>query len=159
MSEVLETPRSVDHAQFTIERTINASPARVFAAFENPEARTRWFFDGAHPSPIKQDFRVSGQERSAFDIADGPGAGTYTNETTWLDIVPEERIAMAYTMARDGVRFSASVATIMLKPDGKKTKLSFVEQGAFFEGADGPEMRKGGWTELLDALTREAERA
>jgi uncharacterized protein YndB with AHSA1/START domain len=159
MSEVLETPRSVDHAQFTIERTINASPARVFRAFEDAEARTRWFFDGAHPSPVKQDFRVGGQERSLFDIADGPGAGSYTNETTWLDIVPEQRIAFGYTMARDGVRFSASLGTIMLTPTGKGTKLVMTEQGAFFEGADGPAMRKDGWTELLDALKREVERA
>ncbi len=160
MTEVLSAARSVDYAKFEIERTIKASPARVFRAFEDPDAYVRWFMQGAHPDGTKftHDFRVGGQEHSAFEIPDGPGAGSYTNDTTYLDIVPEHRIAFGYAMARDGVRFSASLATFVLKSDGKGTKLTYTEQGAFFEGADGPEMRKGGWGGLLDALVEEAER-
>src|SRR3972149_10391919 len=124
MSEVLSAARNVEHAQFTIERTIKASPARVVAAFEHDDAYVRWFMQGVHPKEIDftHQFRVGGQERSHFDIPDGPGAGSYTNETAYLDIVPEQRIAFAYTMARDGVRFSASLATITLTPAGKSTK-------------------------------------
>jgi uncharacterized protein YndB with AHSA1/START domain len=37
------TERSVVHATFVINRVYDASPARVFRAFSNPEARDRWF--------------------------------------------------------------------------------------------------------------------
>ena len=35
---------------------------------------------------------------------------------------------------------------------GDATVLILTHQGAFFEGSDGPQMRKGGWEHLLDRL-------
>jgi uncharacterized protein YndB with AHSA1/START domain len=35
--------RSVTHSTFVIERTYDASPARVFAAWLQPKAKARWF--------------------------------------------------------------------------------------------------------------------
>jgi hypothetical protein len=43
-------------------------------------------------------------------------------------------------------------------PTEKGTDLIFTEQAAFFEGADGPQMREAGWRELLEALARELAR-
>jgi uncharacterized protein YndB with AHSA1/START domain len=37
------TERSVTHATFVIERTYDASPSRVFAAFADPAIHDRWF--------------------------------------------------------------------------------------------------------------------
>ena len=37
------TERSVTHATFVIDRTYDASPARVFGAFADPAAKKRWF--------------------------------------------------------------------------------------------------------------------
>jgi hypothetical protein len=34
----------------------------------------------------------------------------------------------------------------------------FTEQGAYFEGADGPAVREEGWSKLLDQLTEKLER-
>ena len=34
----------------------------------------------------------------------------------------------------------------------------FTEQAAFFEGADGPQMREDGWRKLLDQLAAELAR-
>ena len=47
------------------------------------------------------------------------------------------------------------MATIELLPAGSGTDLVFTHQGAYFEGADGPEMRKGGWESLLNKLVKE----
>jgi len=34
---------SVQHGSFTIERRFDAAPARVFAAWSNPDAKAGWF--------------------------------------------------------------------------------------------------------------------
>ena len=66
--------------------------------------------------------------------------------------MPNRRIVIAYTMSLGDRRFSASLATFEFLPTQKGTDLVFTEQAAFFEGADGPEMREAGWIKLLDEL-------
>ncbi len=46
------TERSVTHATFVVERSYEASPARVFAAWADPAAQARWF---AGPDGYYQD--------------------------------------------------------------------------------------------------------
>ena len=43
-------------------------------------------------------------------------------------------------------------------PSGDGTRLTLTEQGAFFEGADGPDVREKGWRALLEALGKELRR-
>jgi len=52
----------------------------------------------------------------------------------------------------DGTPFSAALATVELIKTDQGTDLILTHQGAYFENADGPEMRKGGWNDLLDRL-------
>jgi uncharacterized protein YndB with AHSA1/START domain len=59
---------------------------------------------------------------------------------------------MASTMALGGHRISASLLTFELAADGDGALLTLTHQGAFFEGADGPEMRRDGWRHLLRRL-------
>ena len=103
------------------------------------------------------DFKVGGKERAQMKMGPGtPVAGkTLVNDVIYEDIVPSRRIVTAYRMSMDGTPFSASLATIELIPDGSGTDLLFTHQGAYFENADGPEMRKAGWVSLLNKLTKE----
>jgi hypothetical protein len=55
-------------------------------------------------------------------------------------------------------RISASLGTVEFLPSGTGTDLILTHQGAFFEGADGPEMREEGWRKLLERLTGEFAR-
>ncbi|MEA2665876.1 MAG: hypothetical protein QOI11_2820 [Candidatus Eremiobacteraeota bacterium] len=143
--------RSTEHATFVIERTYDAAPARVFAAWADPAAKRRWFGDpdgpanGAH----ELDFRVGGRE---FNRGGPPGGPVYTYEARYHDIVPNERIAYAYTMDLDEQRISVSVTTVEFAPAGAGTRLVFTEQGAFLDGKDKPAFREQGTNELLDAL-------
>jgi len=61
-------------------------------------------------------------------------------------------------MALAGKRFSVSLVTIELLPNEHGTDLILTHQGAFFEGADGPETREAGWRQLLEKLATELSR-
>ena len=97
------------------------------------------------------NFRVGGTDRSSFRVQ----GMECVNDTVYLDIVADRRIVIAYTMTLGGRRISSSQATFELGPAERVTDLIFTEQGAFFEGADGPQMRQEGWTKLLESLARE----
>jgi uncharacterized protein YndB with AHSA1/START domain len=150
--------RSTEHATLVIERTYPASPARVFNAFADPEAKTRWFvgpdeweLQGGH----EIDFRIGGRER----LGSGPPGGqVHSFEAVYQDIVPDQRIVYTYDMHLDETRISVSLATIELAPEGDGTRLTFTEQSVFLDGADYPAQREQGTRSLLDKLDAELRR-
>ncbi|HTQ54166.1 MAG TPA: SRPBCC family protein [Bryobacteraceae bacterium] len=154
--------QTVVHSTFVIERHYPAAPERVFAALADPAKKRRWYADvrGLGVEQFEMDFRVGGGERTRYQVTEGPVKGsTITNETTYLDIVANRRVVIAYSMQLGEHRISASLATFELLPDGDGTGLVFTEQGAYFEGADGPQMREEGWRNLLDHFAKEVARA
>ena len=150
---------TVVHSTFQLERKLKASPERVFRAFAEKAAKRRWFFEGSSHllEHHELDFKVGGWERAQMKMGPGtPVSGkTLTNDAIYEDIVPARRIVTAYRMSMDGTPFSASLATIELIPNGSGTDLIFTHQGAYFENADGPAMRKEGWEKLLGKLVKE----
>lgn len=148
---------TVSHASFTIERDFPQSPARVFAAWSDPVARQRWFVDDPNfaVSEYDQDFRIGGREKGRFSQ---DGKLLYHNDTIIWHIVPNERLVFSYTMGTDAGPFSASLATVEIRPKGKGSQMIFTEQAAFFDNADGPEIRKAGWTDLIEKLAGEVAR-
>ncbi|MBO9708640.1 MAG: SRPBCC family protein [Caulobacter sp.] len=150
-------PDPAVHDTFVLEHRYAAPPARVFAAFADPALKRGWCAEGgAHDvEAYALDFQVGGLETARYRFkGGGPFAGVgLAADGVHLDIVPEARIVMASTMALGGHRISASLLTIELAADGEGgTRLVLTHQGAFFEGADGPEMRRDGWRHLLRRL-------
>jgi uncharacterized protein YndB with AHSA1/START domain len=145
--------RSVTHGTFVIERNYPVAPERVFAAFSDPAKKHRWFVDdeASGVEDFGMDFRVGGVERKRFSNK----YGVFTNDTVYLDIIPDRRIIFAYTMSMGDRRFSSSQATVELLTTEKGTNLIFTDQGAYFEGSDGPKMRQDGWRVLLESLAKE----
>ena len=146
------------HGNFTIERHYPAPPARVFAAFADPSKKKSWFAasDSHEIIAFESDFRVGGVERLHYRFGEGtpfPGA-ELTNDGYFHDIQPERRIVTSSHMSLAGKPVSVALVTIELSPADGGTDVSCTFQGAFFEGSDGPEMRKGGWETLFDRLGR-----
>ena len=84
---------TVTNATFTIERMLNASPARVFAAYATLEAKSAWFRAPAEIETINRelDFRVGGAERFH---ARWPSGLITDFQAAYHDIVPDERIIL-----------------------------------------------------------------
>lgn len=146
--------RSVVHSTFTIDRTYDWPPARVFAAWADPSLKSRWFGGGTDDKPmdLDMDFRVGGHERDRSE----PGA----YEARYHEIVPDERIVFTYDLSFGGPLVSASLATVEFRAigDGSGTQLTYTEHGAFLDGLDDPEPRKNGTGGMLDELARWLER-
>jgi uncharacterized protein YndB with AHSA1/START domain len=142
--------RSVTHNTFVIERTYNATPERVFAAWSDPALKRRWFSGSDEAGPgYELDFRVDGRERN---LGGPPGGPVYTYEARYREIVPGERIVFTYDMYLDEPLMSVSVVTVELRAEGAGTGLTFTEHCAHLDGGDTPQQRKHGTEELLDKL-------
>ena len=147
------TERSVTHATFSIERTYDSPPAKVFKAFADPKIKRGWFAEGEgwEIEEFTGEFKVGGYERSRFRFR---GGEPIRNDTSYHDIVPNERIIFAYSMTIGEKRISASLATFQFKQAGNGTQLVFTEQGAVLDGLDTAGPREAGWKDLLNALGR-----
>jgi uncharacterized protein YndB with AHSA1/START domain len=147
------------HSTFVIERSFPKSPELVFSAFADAAKKRRWFAEGPmhEVEEFNSDFRVGGIERFRYRFKEGtPFKGIeVTNQGTYQEIVPNRRIVSASTMALGGKPISASLVTVEFVPTANGTDLICTHQGAFFEGADGPQIREAGWRKLIDNLATE----
>ena len=154
--------QSVIHSTFVIDRSYPKPPEVVFSAFADAAKKRRWFAEG-HSHAVEEfemDFRVGGTERARYRFKEGspfPGVAL-TNEGSYQDIVPNRCIVNASTMTLGDKRISSSLVTFEFLRTDKGTDLICTHQGAFFEGADGPQMREAGWLKLLEHLAKDLER-
>ncbi len=143
---------TITNATFTIERVLNASPARVFAAYGSLEAKSAWF---RAPSDIETlnrdfDFRVGGTERFH---ARWPSGIITDFQATYHDIVENERIILVYDMFHNGDKLSVSLLTLELRGEGDRTRLIHTEQGSYLTGgAEAVQGREHGTTWHIDNL-------
>jgi len=151
------TQRSAVHDTFRIDRHFNASPARVFQAFADPQAKALWF---GGPAEMKRDeeefdFREGGREAMTSVFDDGT---RFAFVATYTDIVPDERIVYTYEMSMNGSRISVSVVTVEVRADADGgTAFSVTEQGVYLDGLDNAAQRRQGTEDLMDKLGRSLE--
>lgn len=150
---VATTPaaRSVVHGQFRIERNFDATPAQVYRALTELDAKSQWFRGGADQTILARtmDVRPGGREHVQGRWTSGMVS---TFDATYLDVVPDARLVYAYEMHIDTRKISVSLATFELKPNGSGTQLVLTEQGAFLDGYDDAGAREHGTNMLVDQL-------
>ncbi|MFJ2839474.1 SRPBCC domain-containing protein [Nocardia sp. NPDC087230] len=148
--------RTINHAQFTIEREVPVAPAVAFQAFADPAIKSKWFGgeEGWELTEASVDFRVGG-----IEINEGIFQKSVTSRfvATYTDIIDNERLVYTYDMWLDGAHISTSVATWEFEPTSTGTKLTLVEFGAHLDGHDTGAQREEGTRELVDTLAKYLE--
>ena len=126
---------TITNAKFTIERVLNASPARVFAAYSSLEAKGAWFKAPADIETLNRDFdfRVGGRERFRARWPDGRITDF---QAVYHDIVENERIILVYDMFHNDDKLSVSLLTLEFTAQGDKTRLVHTEQGSYLSGGE-----------------------
>ncbi len=132
----------------TLKRRLKASPAKVFAAWTDPEKVKRWMGPGeVKVQRAENDARVGGRYRWQMKSPDGE---EYDVSGVYRDVVANEKLV--FTWAWKSAPELESVVTVLLKPDGDGTLLTLThEQFADEESRDG---HQHGWIGALDKLER-----
>jgi len=155
MTETAIAP--VNHATLVIERSYEASPARVFAAFASPKARMRWGVPSKNVELVydEADFRIGG-----LDIGRcGPrGNLIYRVETRYHDIVPGQRIISTEVVSEGQHRLSFALITVEFEPVADGTRLVLTDQVAAYGGASMVDGHRAGFDAALDNLRAELAR-
>jgi uncharacterized protein YndB with AHSA1/START domain len=142
------TTRSVTHSTVTLEREYDAGPAEVFRAWSDPAMKARWFAGDGTEHAL--DFRVGGLE-TARGHHDG---NLISFDTTYHEIVTDERICYTSTMTMSNVVTTTSLTTIEFVPNREGTRMVLTEHGAYLDGHELPEWREEGTSSQLDNLAK-----
>lgn len=145
--------RSVIHREFTIQRMLDAVPARAFHAWADPEAKRSWSAceDEMVSAEYSLDFQTGGLEINRLVDA---GGIEHLFRGYYLDIVEAERIIYAYSMFLGARKLSASIVTVQFAARASQTEMTYTEQIAFLDGHQDPEDRIRGTAEGFRNLER-----
>jgi uncharacterized protein YndB with AHSA1/START domain len=139
----------VGRQSLTFERRLNAAPAKVYAAWTDPEKITRWFGrSDAKPGSFQAeiDARIGGRYRVSFSTDDE----YYEVGGIYREVVPNQKLVFSWAWHSTPER--ESLVTVSLKPDGDGTLLTLTHEQLFDQAArDGHER---GWLGALDKLER-----
>ncbi len=132
----------------TLKRRLKASPAKVFAAWTDPEKVKRWMGPGAIVAvAAESDARPGGRYRIAMREPDG---APHDVGGVYREVVADERLVFTWAWETDPER--ESLVTVEFKADGDGTLLTLThEQFADEESRDG---HKRGWNGALDKLEK-----
>ena len=151
--------QTVSHGSFSLEREYPVPPERVFAAFSTREAKISWFAQGdeflAEMKEYTLDFQVGGRER--LDATSTSG-NRLVVETTFNDIVENERIVATYDVKVNDRRISVSLWSVQLIATENGTRLITNEDGAFLDDLDDSKNRQSGVERDLEQLRLYLER-
>jgi len=132
----------------TLKRRLKASPAKVFAAFTDPEKVKRWMGPGEIKAVSAEgEVRIGGRYRWVMHT---PSGEEHDVSGAYREIVPNEKLV--FTWAWKSTPERESLVTVLFKPDGDGTLLTLIHENfADEEARDG---HLGGWNGAFDKLER-----
>ena len=132
----------------TIKRRFNASPAKVFSAWTDPEKVKRWMGPGEVKAlRVESDPRTGGRYRW---VMQAPNGEQHDVSGVYREVVPNEKLVFSWAWHSTPER--ESQVTVSLQPDGDGTLLTLHHEQLFDQAArDGHE---SGWIGTLDKLEK-----
>jgi uncharacterized protein YndB with AHSA1/START domain len=132
----------------TIKRRLNAPPAKVFAAFTDPEKVKRWMGPGEMKAVhAESDTRIGGRYRW---VMQAPSGEQHDVGGVYREVVANEKLVFTWTWKDTPER--ESIVTVELKPDGDGTLLTLTHEQFFDE--DVRDRHQGGWNGALDKMEK-----
>jgi uncharacterized protein YndB with AHSA1/START domain len=133
----------------TIKRRFNAPPAKVYAAWADPEKLKHWMGPGETATVFAEaDVRVGGRYHV---VMRKPGADEdHDVSGVYREVVPNEKLV--FTWAWKSTPERESLVTVTFKPDGDGTLLTVHHAQLFDEAAR--EGHERGWLGALDKLEK-----
>jgi uncharacterized protein YndB with AHSA1/START domain len=140
------------HATIVLDRKFDAPVSRVFKAWSDIGAKSRWFVGPPGTWELverRMDFRVGGRDHLSGRLLNG--IVTIFN-SFYYDIVPNARIVYSYDMHLSERHITVSLATVEFKQAGKDTQMIFTEQLVNLDDweDEGGEERKAGTSGQFD---------
>lgn len=124
----------------TIKRRFNAPPEKAFSAWTDPKKVAQWMGPGdVKVMHAECDARVGGRYRWVMKAPDGE---EHDVSGVYRDVVPNEKLV--FTWAWKTMPERESLITIVFKPDGAGTLMTFTHEQFFDEAAR--DRHEGGWT-------------
>jgi uncharacterized protein YndB with AHSA1/START domain len=132
----------------TLKRHLKASPAKVFAAWIDPEKVKGWIGPGEVKSVhVEGDPRTGGRYRW---VMRAPNGEEHDVSGVYREVVPNEKLV--FTWAWKSTPERESLVTVLLKPDGDGTLLTLTHEQFFDEEAR--DRHQGGWNGAMDKLEK-----
>ena len=143
-------PQRAQKPSLTLQRRLEAPPAKVWAAWTDPEKLVHWFGPAdCIPGTVEAtlDVRVGGRFTGSFKTADGE---YHEVSGVYREVVPSEKLV--FTWAWHTMKERESLVTVTMRPDPAGTLLTLLHEQFFDEKArDG---HRRGWSGSLDKLEK-----
>jgi uncharacterized protein YndB with AHSA1/START domain len=132
----------------TIKRRFKAPPAKVYAAWSDPEKMSRWMGPGEIVAPtVECDLRVGGRYRIVMRRPDGE---EFDVGGVYREIVPNEKLC--FTWAWKSTPERESLVTVTFKNDNGGTLMTLHHEQFFDEAAR--DRHNQGWEGALAKMEK-----
>jgi uncharacterized protein YndB with AHSA1/START domain len=135
----------------TVKRRLKAPPAKVFAAWTDPEKIMRWMGPGEIVAQ-RVDAAPPGGGRDPHEMRK-PSGEAHNVGGVYREIIPNEKLVFTWSWdPAPGDEPRESLVTVLLKPDDGGTLLTVIHERLPDEEARAG--HEGGWNGALDKLEK-----
>ncbi len=132
----------------TIKRRLTAPPAKVFAAWTDPEKVKGWMGPGeVKVLHVESDLRTGGRYRW---LMRAPSGEDHDVSGIYREVIANEKLVFTWAWKTTPER--ESLVTVLLKPDGGGTLLTLTHEQFFDEEAR--DRHQSGWNGALDKMEK-----
>jgi uncharacterized protein YndB with AHSA1/START domain len=132
----------------TLKRRLKAPPAKVFAAWTDPEKVKHWMGPGeVKVLSVECDARVGGRFRW---VMRSPNGETHDVSGVYREVVPNQKLVFTWAWITTPER--ESLVTVDIKPDGDGSLLTLTHE-QFFD-TDARDRHQQGWSNALDKMDK-----